>query len=190
MIDRSGEEPRIVTSGVTVRYSVPGNTKSSTKTDFWNYAQALFGTKLAPDVGLTGNRLAGVMKPSGANDWIATGIPITPLDDKGQLNPYPLSRIDVVGPAGATLASTVAVVPVSWEISCNLCHNTPGISVETDILRKHDLKHGTKLEASKPVLCAKCHADNVWARPARRASSRCRTPCTARTPAGWRRCRS
>ena len=35
----------------------------------------------------------------------------------------------------------------SWEISCDLCHTTAGISVATDILRKHDpALHGTNLE--------------------------------------------
>ncbi|MBS0266156.1 MAG: hypothetical protein JSS02_29775, partial [Planctomycetes bacterium] len=48
---------------------------------------------------------------------------------------------------------------------CNLCHNTPGISVATDILRKHDKKHGTQLEATKPVLCASCHADPALGTP-------------------------
>jgi hypothetical protein len=158
VIDRSGDDPQIVEAGVTVRYAIPGNTKSTNKTDFWRYARALFGKTLPANIGLTGNGLAGIMQPTGQNDWIATGIPITPVDDRGRLNPYQLSHIDVVGPGGV-LASTVAVVPVSWEISCNLCHNTPGISTATDILRKHDVKHRTKLEASKPVLCASCHAD-------------------------------
>ncbi len=158
VLDRRGEDPRIVTSGITVKYSIPGNTVSVPKTNFWTFAPALFNAHLPPNIGLTGNGLAGLMKPSGENDWIATGIPLTPLDDKLNLNPYQLGRIDVQG-NGQTLASTVAVVPVSWEINCNLCHNTPGISVATDILRKHDKLHQTRLEASKPVLCGQCHAD-------------------------------
>jgi hypothetical protein len=51
------------------------------------------------------------------------------------------------------VARTYATVPVSWEISCSLCHVSPGISVATDILRKHDLMHGTTLESQKPVVC-------------------------------------
>ena len=158
VIDRRGEEPRIVKSGVSLTYSIPGNTASATKTNFWKYSNKLFGVSLLPNIGLTGNGLSGVMKPTGANDWSATGIPITPLMDNRQLNPYPLSKINVVL-NNKTVATTSAVVPVSWEISCNLCHNTPGISVATDILRKHDKRHKTKLEFSKPVLCAGCHAD-------------------------------
>jgi hypothetical protein len=155
---RRGDDPQIVTSGVTVNYSIPGNTISTTKTNFWQFAPALFGKVLPPNIGLTGNGLAGRMVLTGQNDWWATGIPITPLDDKGNLNPYQLAKVDVQI-SGKTVASTVSVIPVSWEINCNLCHNTPGISTATDILRKHDKLHGTNLEASKPVLCASCHAD-------------------------------
>ena len=158
VIARSGENPRITTSGVTVSYTVPGNTHSADKTNFWTYAQALLGVTLQPNVGLTGNGLSGTMALSGQNDWVATGIPITPILDSGQEDTYPLATISVVQ-NGTTVAQTQAVVPVSWEINCDLCHNTPGISTATDILRKHDQLHGTTLEQSKPVLCASCHAD-------------------------------
>lgn len=164
VIYRGGEEPKIVKSGVSVRYSIPGNTISSNKTNFWQYSKKLFGVNLQPNIGLTGNGLAGFMKPTGDNDWSATGIPMTPLTDKMQLNPYQLSQIEIIA-GGKTQGTTVAVVPVSWEINCNLCHNTPGITVETDILRKHDKIHGTKLELAKPVLCASCHADAALGTP-------------------------
>jgi hypothetical protein len=157
VIDRSGEDPRIVTSGVTIRYSVPGNTTSVTKTNFWTYAQALLGVNLAPDVGLAGTTLSGVMQPTGQNDWVATGVPITPIQDDGEENAYQLAAISVEK-NGVTTAETAAVIPVSWEISCNLCHNAPGISPATDILRAHDRLHHTTLEQSKPVTCGTCHA--------------------------------
>ncbi|MBS0264281.1 MAG: hypothetical protein JSS02_20250, partial [Planctomycetes bacterium] len=166
VIDRTGEEPRIVTSGVTVSYSIPGNTISSTKTNFWEYAPKLFGKPLLKDVGLTGSTLSGIMVPTAGHDWSAVGIPITPLNDLQQNDPFQLAKIEVRDNAqGKSLATTQAVVPVSWEINCNLCHNTPGISVATDILRKHDKKHGTQLEATKPVLCASCHADAALGTP-------------------------
>jgi hypothetical protein len=161
VIDRSGEEPRIVRNGpgIAVRYNIPGNTYSAGKTNFWQFAQALFGTQLKPNVGLTGSRLSGTMTPSGSGDWVVTGIPLTPIKDNGAEDPYQLSRIWVLK-NGAQQAQTQAVVPVSWEISCDLCHvPQPGVSVATDILRKHDTLHGTQLEAHKPVLCASCHAD-------------------------------
>jgi hypothetical protein len=158
VIERRGEEPRIVGNGVSVRYSIPGNTVSANKTNFWMYAPALFGVNLPLNIGLTGNGMAGFMQPTGNNDWHVTGIPITPLDDGFNLNPYPLSRIDVVKD-GRQVASTAAVVPVSWEISCNICHGTGGNNVDQDILMKHDALHNTRLMDSRPVLCAKCHAD-------------------------------
>ena len=164
VIRRGSEEPKIVTSGVEVRYRIPTNTTSVNKTNFWTYAPQLFGVNLPPDVGLTGNKLAGTMVPTGKNDWVATGIPITPLDDNFQLNPYPLATINVVA-GRKSVATTHAVVPVSWEISCNLCHapSSPGPMVDRDILTRHDAKHKTSLvmsaAAGRPVLCASCHAD-------------------------------
>ncbi len=157
---RRGREPRIVTDNVTVSYRIINNTTSANKTNFWQFANPLFGVDLPPDTGLTGNRLQGGMLPTGNNDWAATGIPATPLDDQFNLNAYPLSeiRVEVNNEIAAT---TLAVVPVSWEISCNLCHapGMPDAAVDTDILAKHDLRHQTNLLGSRPVLCAGCHAD-------------------------------
>ena len=158
VIDRRDEDPKIVTSGISVRYSIPGNTMSANKTNFWNFAPQLFGVALPPNVGLTGNRMKGVMRPTGNGDWSATGIPITPLDDTMSLNPYPLARIAVVRKR-KRVAITNTVVPVSWEISCNLCHGEADGNVDLDILADHDRAHGTQLQLSTPVLCAKCHAD-------------------------------
>jgi hypothetical protein len=155
---RRGEDPQIVTSGVTVNYAMQGNTHSADKSNFWTYEQSL-GVTTLENIGLTGNGLSGAMAlAAGRSDWLASGIPITPIDDSGALNPYPLALITVN--EGATqVASTQAVVPVSWEISCNLCHNTAGISTAIDILRKHDQLHGTSFEAStsKPIVCGECH---------------------------------
>lgn len=164
-----GEEPQILTEGVTVSYIVPNNTVSSTKTNFWGYAQQLFGVALPPDIGLTGNGMFGTMVAGGNLDWVVTGVPITPLNDQLLLQPYNLANIQA-SYLGMT-ANTVAVMPVSWEISCNLCHAArpkkaapdPTIFdrrlVEMDILKKHDTIHGTNLQNERPVLCAKCHAD-------------------------------
>jgi hypothetical protein len=160
-----GEEPEILNGDATVRYAVPGNSRSADKTDFWVFAPQLFGVELPPDIGLTGHGLSGTMVPNEEPKfWEVTGIPITPIDDAGRLNPYPLATIDVTGPGGMT-ATTVTVVPVSSELSCNLCHNAQGISTATDILRAHDTLHGTSLESQKPVLCASCHADNALGLP-------------------------
>lgn len=160
VISRSGEEPSLVTGGISVRYGIPSNTTSSNKTDFWDFAQDLFGVSLVPDIGLTGNGLSGAMVSQiaqGRTDWVVTGIPITPILDDGTEDPYPLALI-TVSAGGQDITQTQTVVPVSWEISCELCHNTPGISTATDILKAHDRLHRTKLAANRPVACGSCHA--------------------------------
>jgi hypothetical protein len=165
VIDRSGNEPDIVTSGVEVTYAVASNTHSADKTNFWTYAERLLGRPLAPEVGLAGNRLSGRMaRSTGARDFEAVGIPIVPIDDTGRENPYPVATITVTR-AGGVVAKTQAVVPVSWEMSCQLCHNSAGVSTATDILRAHDRLHATRLEQQKPVMCASCHADPALGAP-------------------------
>lgn len=151
-----GEKPQFVTSGITVNYSVPGNTSSAGKTNFWQYAQPLLGLSLAPNVGLTGNGLSGSMTSSQTplRDWVATGIPLTPITDANKLNSFQLTDITVSN-GSTVLARTKAVAPVSWEISCVLCHNG---SDAPDILKAHDLLHNTHLQQQTPVLCGKCHA--------------------------------
>ncbi len=163
---RRGEDPDIVTSGVTVGYSIPGNTRSDNKTNFWVYAKQLFGVAIPPNVGVFGAKLAGNMAPTGAGDWSVKGIPITPLDDKMNNNPYQLATVTVRSGTGTLLASTKPVVPVSWEMKCNLCHS-PNDPTKTNaaILASHDRLHGTNLRNQKPVFCATCHADPALGKP-------------------------
>lgn len=158
VIERSSGDPRIVTSGFQLSYSIPGNADSTSKTNFWQYAPQLFGANLAPNIGLFGFGLGGNMQATADGDFWAHGIPLTQLTDAGATDYYQLASLTLVR-LGKRAASTQAVVPVSWEMSCDNCHTTAGISVATNILRKHDQLHGTTLEAQKPVLCARCHAD-------------------------------
>lgn len=165
VVIRRGEHPNFLTGGVTVSYAIPSSARSADKTNFWKHAPALFGVALPPDIGLAGAGLRGTMTPrAGANFWEVVGIPITPTDDLGNLNPYPLADVRVTL-ANQQIARTQTVVPVSQEISCFLCHNESGVSTETDILRDHDRLHGTTLEQQKPVLCAACHADPALGAP-------------------------
>lgn len=160
LVIRRGEDPEIVRSNVTIDYTIQSNTTSVTKTNFWDYEDMLFGASLPADIGLTGNGLSGMMvfdPAAGRNDWVVTGVPVTPIEDDGTENPYPLATI-TVAVGGQDTVQTQSVVPVSWEISCNLCHNEEGISTATNILRAHDRLHSTKLEQSKPVACGACHA--------------------------------
>jgi hypothetical protein len=164
-IIRRGESPEVISEDdVHVTYRIPTNTRSSDKTNFWEFDLALFGVDLPPDVGLTGNGLAGEMARTPHRYYEATGIPITPIDDSGRFDPYPLATVSMTGPLGT--AETRAVVPVSTEISCNLCHAAAGGQTTShDILVDHDTLHGTDLVNRKPVLCASCHADPALGTP-------------------------
>ena len=68
---------------------------------------------------------------SALNWFAADGIPITPFDDFGRHNSYPLMRIQAAdktgslsGSAGTVLASVDTVLPVSAEADCFRCHTS------------------------------------------------------------------
>lgn len=177
-------------STVEVRYGSTAdplgsiNSTSVGKTDFWQHAQALFGAQLAPGEGLLGLYMPDDAPTPGpqplswnsAHQWFAAnGIPITPTDDLGGTNTYPLMRISAYDRAsGARIAATDIVVPVAQETDCRNCHATgalaandpsvtwsteldPEIQTKRNILILHDHDEGTNLVASQPVLCASCH---------------------------------
>lgn len=65
------------------------------------------------------------------NWFSADGIAVTPFDDFGRINPYPLMRVQAKSKTaglgvsvGATLASVDAVTPVSGETTCYKCHTS------------------------------------------------------------------
>ena len=174
---RQGPEPDIVTSGVTIEYSIIDNTYSVGKTDFWQHAKALFGVDLAPNIGLTGNGLAGSMHVA-TDHFVIEGVPLTPYRDSapqpGPQNWYPYQLAHLVArdnATGAILAETTTVAPVSTEMRCDTCHGDgmqEGIrtgNVETNILTLHDKEEDTNLMGSRPVLCAACHGSNALGAP-------------------------
>jgi len=172
---KRGNPPHIVTSGITVRYSFPGNTYSAGKTNFWTYVKPLFGVTLAPNVGLTGNALKGVMKLS-TDHYVATGIPLTEYTDAAPTTrqPFQLARIVVTNSATGTVLGTQQVVaPISSEMRCDKCHKDGGTAnptiktgrIGTNILTLHDRLEATKLMSQRPVLCATCHASNALGAP-------------------------
>ena len=162
---RRGDPPEIVTTGIQVEYSIPGNTYSAGKTNFWVYAQKLFGVALSPNIGLAGKGLAGLMDLSGTH-FVAQGIPVTEFPDGAPLTPNYFQLASVVVKdlvTGKVLAETQATIPVSSEMRCDQCHNTPSTNFRMNILNKHDSEEGTTLAhqaaTGNPVLCAGCHAD-------------------------------
>jgi hypothetical protein len=63
------------------------------------------------------------MKLDPVNGWFeAGGLPITPYDDAGNKNYYPMVKVTARDSAGKVLASTLTVLPVSDEITCAACH--------------------------------------------------------------------
>ena len=134
--DRAGN---LVTNpaGITVTYQAMAdpagsvNATSIGKTNFWDYAGTIFGSSPAPDVGLAGKAMPGLQNVPQPMDWDpshswfhAEGIPITPYDDQGRKNYYPMMRVIARDAQGNVLGQTDVVVPVSDEMDCRTCHQS------------------------------------------------------------------
>jgi len=189
---RVGDPPQIVTDGVQVSYAFPDNTYSAgqrgrpDKTNFWTYAQELFGLSqpLPVNIGLTGKGLSGTMDPNG-DYFIAEGIPLTDIRDQDAVNQkrYPFqmahltaSDVQINNPSHKILATLDVVAPTSSEFSCFNCHCddcdattaypiTPTGGVKTNILTLHDYLNQGDLMNQRPVLCADCHASAALGKP-------------------------
>ncbi len=148
--------PMIVTGipGATLSYSIPGNTYSVGKTDFWSYDVQLFGVNLPDNVGLTGNGLTGTFTSSG-DMFIADGIPLTPFPDATPTveNPYQQGLVQLKDAMGTVLATSTPVLPVSTEVNCvtSGCHSS-----ELSIIYGHSSEGGFDPN-NRPILCASCH---------------------------------
>jgi len=138
LVDADGHLVRMP-DDLTVTYEAvadPTGSRNSTsigKTNFWQFVAALFGVAPAPDVGLAGfampgeaNRPQAMAFDSAAATFHADGIPITPNDDAGATNSYPLMRLTARNAQGAVLASTDVVLPVSDQLNCRACHSSDG----------------------------------------------------------------
>ncbi|MBC8426944.1 hypothetical protein H8E07_22750, partial [bacterium] len=154
--------PQLLTSGVTVEYSIPGNTYSVGKTDFWDHDLALFGDDLPDNVGLTGNGLSGEFEAHAAH-FTAEGIPLTPFTDAAPTveAPYQLGLVIARNGGGLELARSRPVLPVSTEVNCvtSGCHSS-----EQDIIYGHPNEAGYN-PAAQPILCAGCHASPALGTP-------------------------
>jgi hypothetical protein len=166
---KRGNPPEIVTSGVTVSYSIFNNTTSADKGNFgqfWQNSARLFGVAPALNKGLNlvdptiSNGLSGDMIVKGTHFQV-NGIPVTPIDDQGVWNPYQTGVITVKDGNGTVVASTKMIVPTSDEINCSKCHGAT--NPFRDVMLKHDIKYATNLLNSAPVLCASCHGSPALA---------------------------
>ncbi len=124
-------------SGYTITYeAIPDpqgsiNTSSAGKTNFWQFVASLFGVSPAPDEGLAGSHMPGSGNTPQPMHWespfqwfTAEGIPITPYDDAGRKNYYPMMRLVARDASGTILATTDIVLPVSDEMDCRKCHGS------------------------------------------------------------------
>ena len=123
----------LVKSGVTVTYeAIKGtdgklNSSSTDKTNFWNYSKKLFGVTLSPNTGLTGLKTPSTTPQAMSFDttnqwWKAEGLPLTPYNDDGSKNYYPMVKVTAKDSKGKVLASVNTVLPVSDEMDCKRCH--------------------------------------------------------------------
>jgi hypothetical protein len=146
---------RLVTNaaaqGYTVSYQAvadPGGSFNSTamgKGNFYEWASLLYGVRPEEEMGLAGWGMPGrrnlpqpmlferVNHPApgvdAAVDWFrAEGIPISPYDDSGVKNAYPLMRLLARDGAGRAVATNDIVLPVSDEMDCRACHASGGMS--------------------------------------------------------------
>lgn len=151
----AAHRPVLLTGGITVEYSIPGNTYSVGKTDFWSYDVQLFGVDLPDNVGLTGNGLTGEFDAH-ATHFTAEGIPVTPFTDAAPTveDPYQLGLVIARDVSGLELARSRPVLPVSTEVNCvtSGCHSS-----EQSIVNNHPRDGGFD-PAAQPILCAGCHA--------------------------------
>jgi hypothetical protein len=157
--------PQLITSDVIVNYSIPGNTISTNKTNFWDYEDQLFGVNLPPNIGLTGVGLSGQMAiATPGNDYFfVEGIPVTPYQDNNLQteDPFQQALVELYDMQNNLLAQAEPVIPVSNEISCvsSGCHSS-----EANILNEHEEEGGFDPN-NTPILCAECHSDNALGTP-------------------------
>ena len=70
----------------------------------------------------TNNTPQGMLYETNLHWFFAYGIPITPYDDTGKRNPYPMMRLIARNGGGTALATNDIVLPVSDEMDCRACH--------------------------------------------------------------------
>lgn len=142
---RMGSDPSLISSGVTVSYSVAENTDAILKADPYFSSWITNAPKLFPGfapvnaqgnvVGLTGKKLADTMTYDyTSRSYKAEGVPVYPVttgnttkdimtDPIGGPNraPYLTANITVKDTAGTVLATTSTIMPVAFGGCCS-CH--------------------------------------------------------------------
>lgn len=187
LIKKNGTSNKHVTSGVTITYTAAKsldakyNTTSTydnnnnLKTNFWDYVGKLFNTTPPTNTGLSGNKVPSLTPHKLTYNathswWEATGLPLTPYNDDGTKNYYPMVNVTAKDASGKVLATTKVVLPISDEMDCKACHSStsgytatkPATGWENDpnpqkdfkwnILRLHDDKFQTAVSDNQTAL--------------------------------------
>jgi hypothetical protein len=103
-----------------------------------------------------------------ANWWPLEGLPIMPVDDIGNVNPYPLLKVAAHNrTTDRELASLDIVVPVASEADCQNCHADPDdagngsattyASVPFDVVREADAPGPEKLQNAAKLNILRLH---------------------------------
>lgn len=115
------------------------NSTARGKGNFYEFVEQTYGAAVEPEFGLTPWPMPGsnntpqamLFEPTNrpapgvatkVNWFRAEGIPITPYDDAGHKNPYPMMRIIARNGGGIAIATNDIVLPVSDEMDCRGCH--------------------------------------------------------------------
>jgi hypothetical protein len=132
-------------TGYTVTYQAVAdpdgsfNSTAAGKGNFYDFVELTYGAAVQPEFGLTPwpmpgtNNIPQPMLFESTNhpapgvatkvNWFrAEGIPITPWDDAGLKNPYPMMRLIARNGGGTAIATNDVVLPVSDEMDCRACH--------------------------------------------------------------------
>ncbi len=161
-------------------------TSSIGRTNFWQNCPQMFGVTPMLDEGLAGFSMPGAansaqpMRFDTAPNWFtAEGIPLTPYDDAGRKNAYPLMRLVATDALGNALASTDIVLPVSDEMDCSACHasnsdaaarpaagwvadSDPQRDYRLNVLRIHDDRQSTNPTYASALATLSLNPDGLY----------------------------
>lgn len=190
-----GNQARLLTNPaaatITVTYEAVGdgdgstNSTSNGKSNFWDYDVPLYGTNLNVDEGLggwmpgAGNTPRQMTFDTNYNCFVQAGIPITPYDDRGKFNPYPLFKL-VARVGGIPVTNVDVVLGVTDEMDCRLCHasgsptaaapaagwvfeRNPERDFRLNILRLHDERQLTNAVYTAALSSAGYNAGGLYA---------------------------
>jgi Cytochrome c3 len=176
------------------------NSFSGTKTNFWNHADDLYhfytsnNVSFERDEGVHGPASQGQWMPGQSNQpqpftlfdstraiFTAPYIPITPTDNRGAKNYFPLYKVVAIDKTSQELlATTVVPLPMAEPMRCQVCHQTGGVAADErtserfgslewssnpdaannakeNIAILHSVSAGIDLTIRQPYLCAECH---------------------------------